>query len=84
MADWSITSIGFPAWTSLPWRIKSGGVYVDQVIPEKYHVSQMQAFADLLLGRDDGENASITDGKRNAHVLDAILLSAKTGNWVRL
>ena len=44
----------------------------------------MQAFADLLLGRDDGENASITDGKRNAHVLDAILLSAKTGNWVRL
>lgn len=63
---------------------ESGGVYVDQVIPEKYHVSQMQAFADLLLGRDDGENASITDGKRNAHVLDAILLSAKTGNWVRL
>ncbi len=63
---------------------ESGGAYVDQVIPEKYHVSQMQAFADLLLGRDDGENASIRDGERNAHVLDAILLSAKNGSWVKL
>lgn len=63
---------------------ESGGTYVDQVIPEKYRVSQMQAFADLLLDRDDGENASIVDGRRNAHVLDAILLSARTGNWVAL
>lgn len=62
----------------------TGGAYVDQEIPEKYRVSQMQAFADLLSGKDDGENAWITDGDSNAHVLDAILLSAKTGNWVRL
>lgn len=62
----------------------TGGVYVDQEIPEKYRVSQMQSFADLLSGKDDGENAGIADGDQNARVLDAILLSAKMGSWVRL
>ena len=44
----------------------------------------MQSFADLLSGKDDGENAGIADGDQNARVLDAILLSAKMGSWVRL
>lgn len=62
----------------------TGGVYVDQEIPEKYHVSQMQSFADLLLDRGDGQSAGIRDGDSNAHVLDAIMLSARTESWVRL
>ena len=44
----------------------------------------MQSFADIILGRGDGIAATILDGRTNQHMVDAVLSSAKTGNWINL
>ena len=60
------------------------GKYVSVPIPEEFRVSQMQAFADLLNGRDDGLNASAEDGLTNEILLDGILRADAEKRWVTL
>ncbi len=71
-------------------RVCSGDINADAhvftklPIPEKYKVDQMQSFADLLLDQGDGLAATIQDGQKNQHVVDAILESAEKGRWLEL
>ena len=51
-------------------------------IPERYHMDQMQSFADLLKGCGDGLSATVEDGRSNMHVVDAVLASARDGVWL--
>ena len=60
------------------------GKYVTAEIPDDMKVDQMQCFADVLNGRDDGLNADADDGVVNEKLLDAILKSAETGTWIDL
>lgn len=53
-------------------------------VPNKYFSDQMQSFADILNGVGDGMAATIYDGQKNQHVVDAILKSADSGKWVEL
>lgn len=62
----------------------TGKKYVPAEIPEEFRVDQMQAFADLLNGKDDGLNASIDDGVVNEILLDGILRSSEEQSWVTL
>ena len=62
----------------------TGKKYVPAEIPEEFRVDQMQAFADLLNGRDDGLNADIDDGVTNEILLDGILRSSEEQRWVTL
>lgn len=63
---------------------ETGGKFESCEIPEHCRADQMQAFADLVLGRGDGLSATIEDGYRNQCLLDAILRSAETGTWAAL
>ncbi|MDQ6419792.1 Gfo/Idh/MocA family oxidoreductase [Paenibacillus sp. LHD-117] len=51
-------------------------------VPESYKSDQMQAFFDLLKGKDDGLNATIEDGYINQRTIDAIIESFSEGRWV--
>ncbi len=62
----------------------TGGKYTPAEIPDEFRVDQMQAFADLLNGTDDGLNASVDDGVENEKLLDGILTSWEEKRWVRL
>ena len=62
----------------------TGGKYVPAEIPPEFRVDQMQAFADLLAGTDDGLNASIDDGVENEKLLDGILAASEEKRWVAL
>ena len=62
----------------------TGKKYVSVEIPEEFRVDQMQAFADLLNGTDDGLNADIDDGVVNEILLDGILKAAEEQRWVTL
>ena len=53
-------------------------------IPSKYYVDQMQSFADVCLKKGDGLSANIYDGLKDQKVIDAVLESAKSGNWQEL
>lgn len=53
-------------------------------IPEKYKADQMQSFADIINGKDDGLAATVFDGQVNQHAVDAVLRSGETGCWVEL
>ena len=53
-------------------------------IPWQYRVDQMQSFADVVNGVEDGLSATILDGQANQHVLDAIVESAEDGTWLNL
>lgn len=58
--------------------------FVKLEIPEKYTVSQMQCFADLVNGCADGLSATVKDGYESQVLLDAVLESAEKGTWVEL
>lgn len=58
--------------------------FVKVPIPERCRVDQMQSFADIILGKEDGKAAGIADGQINQHAVDAVLKSAETGGWVEL
>ncbi len=62
----------------------TGKKYVPAEIPVQFRVDQMQAFADLLAGEDDGLNASIDDGVENEKLLDGILAASESKRWVTL
>ena len=62
----------------------TGKKYVAAEIPEEFRVDQMQAFADLLNGTDDGLNASVDDGVVNEVLLDGILQASEEKRWVTL
>ena len=62
----------------------TGKKYVPAEIPEEFRVDQMQSFADLLNGKDDGLNADIDDGVTNEILLDGILRSSEEQRWVTL
>lgn len=58
-----------------------GHVFSKLPIPDKFKVDQMQSFADIINGREDGKAATIVDGQINQHAVDAVLRSAETGTW---
>ena len=62
----------------------TGKKYVPAEIPASFRVNQMQAFADLLNGTDDGLNADADDGVENEKLLDGILTASEEKRWVRL
>ena len=53
-------------------------------IPDKYKVDQMQSFADIINGKEDGMAATIFDGQINQHAVDAVLQSSEEGRWITL
>lgn len=59
-------------------------VYAPLPIPEQYASDQMQSFADIVNGCGDGLAATLFDGMKNQHAVDAILKSAETGAWIEL
>lgn len=63
---------------------ETNGVYVPAEIPEKYWVSQMQCFADVLKGCGDGLSATVEDGVVSERVLDAILKASEEKRWVEV
>ncbi len=62
----------------------TGNKYVPMEIPQKYYVSQMQCYGAEMLGMGDGWNATICDGVKNQHLLDAIIASGEEGCWKNL
>ncbi|MCQ2446075.1 MAG: Gfo/Idh/MocA family oxidoreductase [Clostridia bacterium] len=62
----------------------TGDKYVPLEIPEEFKVDQMQSFADIVNGCEDGLSATIEDGLRSQILLDAILEAAEKGTWVKL
>lgn len=63
---------------------ETGGKYVASEIPQEYRVDQMQSFADVLAGTDDGLNANVDDGVVNEILLDGILKAAEEKRWIDL
>ncbi|MBR4866664.1 MAG: Gfo/Idh/MocA family oxidoreductase [Clostridia bacterium] len=63
---------------------ETGGVYTAMEIPQEMQVSQMQCFADLLRGKDDGLNATVDDGVTSEILLDGILKASEEGRWITL
>lgn len=53
-------------------------------VPNQYKVDQMQSFADIINGYGDGMSATIEDGQRNQHVVDAVIQSFEEERWVKL
>lgn len=64
--------------------MRQASAFVEVPVPAWYRSDQMQSFADILLGKSDGLAATISDGKENQKVLDAVIESADTGSWVYL
>ena len=60
------------------------GRFAPMDIPDRFRVSQMQSYADILLGRADGLSATIADGLANQRAVDAVLESSRTGSWVSI
>ena len=56
--------------------------FVEVPVPDRYRVSQMQSFADILLGRGDGLSADIKDGLINMQAVDQIIRSGECGRWL--
>ena len=59
-------------------------VFTKLPIPDKYKVDQMQSFADIINGKEDGMAATIFDGQINQHAVDAVLQSSEEGRWITL
>lgn len=59
-------------------------VFTPLTVPGKFRVDQMQSFADIIRGCGDGLAAEIEDGRRNQHVLDALLTSHEEQRWVEV
>ncbi len=53
-------------------------------VPGHFAADQMQSFADLLLGKEDGLVATIWDGYMNQLAVDALLESFQGQKWVAL
>lgn len=51
-------------------------------VPPRYQAKQMQCFADLYNGKDDGLNATIRDGLINMKAVDQVIRSAECGMWL--
>lgn len=56
--------------------------FVEILVPDHFKKDQMQSFFDMLRGRDDGLNATVTDGLINQRSLDALVESFETKKWV--
>ena len=63
---------------------ETDGIYTSMEIPQEMQVSQMQCFADLLAGHDDGLNATVDDGVISEKLLDGILQASAEGCWITL
>lgn len=59
----------------------SAATFTKLPIPSKYYADQMQSFADICLKKGDGLSANIYDGLKDQKVIDAVIESAKSGNW---
>ena len=57
-------------------------VFTKLPIPDKYKVDQMQSFADIINGKEDGMAATIQEGCRIQHALDVIIRSAEEEKWL--
>ncbi len=53
-------------------------------IPESCRADQTQSFFNIVNGRGDGLPADITDGRINQMILDSIIKSFETGQWIKL
>lgn len=53
-------------------------------IPKEYYCDQMQSFADIVLGQEDGLSANIYDGFLNQRLLDAVIRSDIEKTWITL
>ena len=62
--------------------MRQSRAFVRTEIPACYTVSQMSAYADILKKRGDGLSATIDDGAVNMKVMDAVLASQTSGQWV--
>jgi len=56
--------------------------FVKVKIPQRYHVRQMQCFADLLKDQADGLSATIEDGLLNMKAVDQVIRSGECGSWL--
>ncbi len=59
-------------------------MYSKAPVPDRFAADQMQSFADLLLGKEDGLAATIRDGYINQLAVDAIIESFESQKWVAL
>lgn len=59
-------------------------LFTEVPVPARYHMDQMQSFANLLLDKGDGLTASVCDGRINMRTVDAMLASAQDGAWKEL
>ena len=64
--------------------MRRGNSFVNLRIPGEYQADQTQCFADILLGKGDGLAATVEDGLKNQRAMDAVLRSAKSGQWEKV
>lgn len=64
--------------------MRRGNTFVNLSIPGDYRADQTQSFADILLGKGDGLSATVEDGLKNQLAVDAVLRSARSGQWEKL
>ena len=64
--------------------MRTGHVWAEVKAPQKYRISQMQSFANILNGYGDGLAASMKDGLAVQRVLDGSLSAAEKGIRVKL
>ena len=57
---------------------------LEQALREGKRVAVPKCFGDEMQGQGDGWNATIADGVRNQHLLDAIIAADAEGCWKNL
>lgn len=57
--------------------------YTEVAVPKEFEVIQMQSFGDVVCGSDDGLSATIFDGQKNQHIVDAMIESFESEKWVK-
>jgi len=64
--------------------MRAGRVWADVKPPQRYRVSQMQCFADIVNGKGDGLAADVSDGLAVQRVLDGAIMAAEKGVRIEL
>ncbi len=63
---------------------QAGGAAEELVPDESYNANQSKAFINLVLGKADGLEATLDEGRKCQAALDAAKLSAIKGRWVEI
>lgn len=64
--------------------ILSARDFVKADIPSSFQANQTQAFLDILNGCEDGLSATISDGRINQQIMDAVLEAGEKQTWIPL